>query len=328
LRDPLTAPAWPECRHNRNLLTIKERLDAMSPHSGRPITEQAAVRPGTGAAARHGFGRLAARRPITVFLALVFGIGWPIEAIAVLSDHGMLPGGELPVEVFALAVTLFVMLPAALWVTWACDDRQGVNALLRRTFRWRFAIGWWAVVLFGLPICTLALGLLVGGSLQTRDLPSILLGQTLSIAIAVLVINLWEETVWAGFMQTRLEYRYRLPVAAALTAVPFAGVHMPLLLIGHFTAASLLLGVGGLLLLGILVRLMIGVVLRGAADSLLAVGILHQLFDSSNNKEQLVDKLLIGADQSVLVLPATALLTAVAAVVLKGRLSRRRAPAG
>jgi CAAX protease family protein len=297
----------------------------MSPQSSRPSTEQVAVRPSGGAASRRGLGRVAARRPITVFLALVFGIGWPIEAIAVLSDHGMLPVGKLPVEVFALAVTLLVMLPAALWVTWACDDRQGVRALLNRTFRWRFGIGWWAAVLLGLPICTLALGVLVGGSVQTTDLPSILLEQTLSIVIAVLVINLWEETVWAGFMQTRLEYRYRLPVAAALTAVPFAGIHMPLLLIGHFTAASLLLGVGGLLLLGILVRLLIGVVLRGAADSLLAVGVLHQLFDSSNNKEQLVDKLLVGADQSVLVLPATALLTVVAAVILKGRLGRRGA---
>lgn len=297
----------------------------MSPQSSRPSTEQVAVRPSTGAASRRGLGRVAARRPITVFLALVFGIGWPVEAIAVLSDHGMLPVGKLPVEVFALAVTLLVMLPAAMWVTWACDDRRGVKALLNRTFRWRFGIGWWAVVLLGLPVCTLALGVLVGGSLQTTDLRSILLEQMLSIVIAVLVINLWEETVWAGFMQTRLEYRYRLPVAAALTAVPFAGIHMPLLLIGHFTAASLLLGVGGLLLLGILVRLMIGVVLRGAADSLLAVGILHQLFDSSNNKEQLVDKLLVGADQSVLVLPATALLTVVVTVLLKGRLGRRQA---
>jgi membrane protease YdiL (CAAX protease family) len=305
---------------------LTERLDVMSPQSSRPSTEQVAVRPSSGAVSRRGLGRVAARRPITVFLALVFGIGWPIEAIAVLSDHGMLPGGRLPVEVFALAVTLLVMLPAAVWVTWACDDRQGVNALFNRTFRWRFGIGWWAVVLLGLPICTLALGVLIGGSLHTTDLPSILLEQMLSIVIAVLVINLWEETVWAGFMQTRLEYRYRLPVAAALTSVPFAGIHMPLLLIGHFTAASLLVGVGGLLLLGVLVRLMIGVVLRGAADSLLAVGILHQLFDSSNNKEQLVDKLLVGADQSVLVLPATALLTVAAAVILKGRLGRRRAP--
>jgi hypothetical protein len=29
----------------------------------------------------------------------------------VLADHELIPGGELPVEIFALAVTLFVMLP-------------------------------------------------------------------------------------------------------------------------------------------------------------------------------------------------------------------------
>jgi uncharacterized protein len=42
-------------------------------------------------------------------------------------------------------------------------------------FRWRFGIGWWLVVLFGLPVIALLLG------------------------VAVVVINLWEETVWAGF---------------------------------------------------------------------------------------------------------------------------------
>jgi hypothetical protein len=38
-----------------------------------------------------------------------------------------------------------------------------------------------------------------------------------------------------------------------------------------------------LLILGVLVRLMIGVVLRAAADSVLAVGVLHAVFDASTN---------------------------------------------
>jgi membrane protease YdiL (CAAX protease family) len=126
-------------------------------------------------------------------------------------------------------------------------------------------------------------------------------------------------------MQTRLEHRHTLPVAAALTAIPFAGIHMPLLLLGNFTALSVLVGAGGLLLLGVLVRLMIGVVLRGATDSLLAVGVLHQMFDASNNKGQLADKLLNGADQSIFVLPAAVILTAATAAVLSGRLAKRPA---
>jgi CAAX protease family protein len=32
--------------------------------------------------------------------------------------------------------------------------------------------------------------------------------------LAVVVINLWEETVWAGFFQTRWEARFTFLVAA------------------------------------------------------------------------------------------------------------------
>jgi membrane protease YdiL (CAAX protease family) len=264
---------------------------------------------------------LIARRPVTVFLALVFGIGWPLLAIPILAYHGVIPGGQLPIELFALGVTLLVMLPSALWVTSVVDGRSGVRALLVRAFRWRFGPVWWAVVLLGLPVTALVIGLLLGGSLHTTDAGSVLATQALQIVIAVLVINLWEETVWAGFLQTRLERRHGFLAAALLTAVPFAGVHMPLLLIDdNVTVASVLRGVGGLLLLAVVVRLMIGVVLHGAAGSLLAVGVLHQLFDASNNRGGLVDSFLSGADEGVVTLIASVLLTLVAGAALRDRL--------
>ena len=91
--------------------------------------------------------------------------------------------------------------------------------------------------------------------------------------LAVVVINLWEETVWAGFFQTRLEARFNFVVAAVLTALPFAGVHVPLLLLDdHVSPLSVLMGIAGLLILGIVVRLLMGVMLRAALDSVLAVG--------------------------------------------------------
>jgi K+-transporting ATPase A subunit len=57
------------------------------------------------------------------------------------------------------------------------------------------------------------------------------------------------------------------------------------------------------------------VVMRGAADSILAVGILHQVFDASNNKGGVVDSFLDGADEGVTALIATVLLTAVIAAI-------------
>ena len=109
----------------------------------------------------------------------------------------------------------------------------------------------------------LLLGLIFGGSLHTAGLGPVLIKQLGSIVLAVVVINLWEETVWAGFFQTRLEARFNFVVAAVLTTLPFAGVHVPLLLLDdQVSVLSVLTGIAGLLILGIVIRLLMGVTLR------------------------------------------------------------------
>jgi len=258
---------------------------------------------------------------LTAFLVIVLGLSWLLFSVPVLAFYGVIRGAELPIEAFALASTLLIMLPAALWVTSITDGRTGVRALLGRALRWRFGLGWWAVVLFGLPVVSLVIGVIMGGSLHTAGIGSVLIKQSLSILLAVVLINVWEETVWAGFFQTRLEGRFNFVAAAALTALPFAGVHLPLLLLDdHVTAGSLLKGAAGLVILGVVIRLMMGVFLRAAADSVLAVGILHQIFDASNNRGSLVDSLLDGVEGNLPAELATVVLTlAVAAYLWRRR---------
>ena len=234
-------------------------------------------------------------------------------------------------EVFALAWTLLILLPTALWVTSITDGRAGLRVLLSRVFRWRFGIGWWLVVLFGLPVIALLLGLIFGGSLHTADLGPVLIKQLGSIVLAVVVINLWEETVWAGFFQTRLEARFNFVVAAVLTTLPFAGVHVPLLLLdAQVSVLSVLTGIAGLLILGIVVRLLMGMTLRAASDSVLAVGVLHQIFDASNNNGALVDSLLDGADAGNMTQLAAVVLTVLVAAWLlwrrPGAFAKRHTP--
>jgi membrane protease YdiL (CAAX protease family) len=118
-----------------------------------------------------------------------------------------------------------------------------------------------------------------------------------------------------------LEARFNFVVAAALTALPFAGVHVPLLFLDdQVSPLSVLRGIAGLLILGIVIRLLMGVTLRAASDSVLAVGLLHQIFDASNNNGSLVDSLLDGADAGDMTQLAAALLT----VLIAGWLLWRR----
>jgi membrane protease YdiL (CAAX protease family) len=260
-----------------------------------------------------------ARHPLSAFLVLVAVVGWPLMSVPALTTHGVLPGGPLPQEPFALGTTLLVMLPAALWVTAVADGRPAARALLRRAVRWRFGAGWWATVLLALPVLTLAVGVAAGQGLQTGDLLPALASGAFSVVTAVLLVHLWEETVWAGFFQGRLEQRHGFLPAAALTAVPFAAVHVPLAFIGDLTAARVGLAVGALFVLGVVLRLLVGATVRGAAGSLLAAGFVHASFNASNNEGNLVDDLLGGGQPSLYAIVATVLFTAGALVAVRDR---------
>ena len=52
-----------------------------------------------------------------------------------------------------------------------------------------------------------------------------------------------------------------------------------------------------------------GVTLPAASDSVLAVGVLHQIFDASNNNDALVDSVLDGADAGNMTQLAAVVLT-------------------
>jgi uncharacterized protein len=71
-----------------------------------------------------GLSGWVARRPVAGFLVIVLGLSWLLFSIPVLAFYGVIPGANLPVEVFALASTLLIMLPTALWVTWITDGRE------------------------------------------------------------------------------------------------------------------------------------------------------------------------------------------------------------
>ena len=252
-------------------------------------------------------------------------LGLPLMSVPALTAHGVLPGGELPQEPFALGGTLLVMLPAALWVTSVADGRGAARALLRRAVQWRFRAGWWAAVLLALPVLTIALGLAAGRSLQTGGVLSVLGGAVVDVVTAVLLVHLWEETVWAGFFQGRLEQRHGFLAAAALTAVPFAGVHVPLQFIGDDPLGSTLVQVGLLLVIAVVIRLLVGATVHAAAGSLLAAGLVHAVFNASNNEGNLVDDLLGGGQPSVLAVTAATLFAAVVLAVVHPWSGRRDA---
>ena len=69
-------------------------------------------------------------------------------------------------------------------------------------------------------------------------------------------------------MQTRLERRHNILAAAASTAVPFGFIHLLLAFLSEITIASVLISLAAYILLGLFLRPLVGIVLRGCRESL------------------------------------------------------------
>jgi uncharacterized protein len=272
-----------------------------------------------------GFRAWTARRPLTAFAVIVIPLGWVLLGVPALAFHGVIPGGELPVEMFALALTVLVMLPTAVWVVSVTEGRRGVRALFARTFRWRFSPAMWAFVLLGVPVASLAVGAALGRSLDTADVASVLTsGLVTGFLVPLVLVNLWEETVWAGFVQTRLEERHGLLAAAMITAVGFAGIHLPMVFAAELSASTLMESLGFLVVAAFVFRLTVGVVMRGAAGSVLAVAVLHASWNASSGEDGIVDDLLSGGQPVLIAVIALVLVTAAAFAVVRPRLEAYR----
>ncbi|WP_298585281.1 CPBP family intramembrane glutamic endopeptidase [uncultured Kocuria sp.] len=221
-------------------------------------------------------GSPARRRPVTMFLLLALGLGWAALTAPLLAG--------LPMEPFLLLMTYVALLGSALLATRLADGPGGIRRLLGRAFAWRFGAGRWAVVLLGMPVLTLALAAATGSLRAPPAGWAAEAGWYLfnTLVFGALVLNLWEETAWGGFLQSRLTARHGLAFAAVLTALPFAAVHLPLYLAEGWsgeTARNLAL----LVLLAPVYRYLLGLHLLDTGGSVLAIGIQHAAWNAAGS---------------------------------------------
>jgi len=267
---------------------------------------------------------------VTAFLILAFALAYSLVAVWGLAYHGVIPGGSLhrwlhldPDQVAGLALNIPLTF-VALCVTWAAQGRAGLGRLRGRVLRWRVGIGWWLLVLTGLPVLGTGFALLFGDTLTPVDPVDLLVGQLGLVTVNFLVINLWEEVAWSGVFQTRLERRHNLFLVAVLTAIPFAAFHLPLqFFLGEpVTPISLAIAFGAYLLLCMFFRPLLAVVRRGTGDSLFLVALQHSVFNRTANENGIAATLLTGDARQISLLISLVVITVVTAVVIRSRLSR------
>jgi membrane protease YdiL (CAAX protease family) len=222
-------------------------------------------------------GSLVARHPVAAFLVLALGIGWSVLGGAVVLD--------LPLEPFLLVANFGGLLGSAVLVTAVVAGQSGVRALLGAALRWR--VGWpmGLAVLLAVPVATLAVAAVTGTARQPADgwvamVAAYLVG---TLVVGTLVFNLWEETAWAGFVQARLTGRHGLVKGAALTALPFAGIHLPLAFVDDPGAGEVAVNIAALAVVALGFRLLAGMILIATSGSVLAVAVVHASFNSAGS---------------------------------------------
>jgi membrane protease YdiL (CAAX protease family) len=175
------------------------------------------------------------RHPLAALLTATYVLSILIFAIPLLGSTGL---GVLPIEVpgkepFLLLLT-FALVGTAFGVTAIADGRDGVRSLRRRAFRFLVSPVWYVLALVLLPLSAFAVAVALEGTAPLAALaaePALALGWLAEIAVAVVLINFWEEVVWSGFVLHRLQPRFGPMGATAATTWAQAAMHLPLLFV-------------------------------------------------------------------------------------------------
>src|SRR5215211_6359383 len=164
---------------------------------------------------------------------------------------------------------------SSLLVSWLADGRAGVRKLLSRVVLWRFSAWRWAIILFAVPVLTVALAAASGTLTSPERGWAAEIGWYLfnTLIFGALTLNLWEETAWAGFAQSRWMARHGLLVGSLITAVFFAAIHVPLQFEGDPSPSRILASTGLVFLTALIARYLIGMHLLDTRGSILAAGV-------------------------------------------------------
>lgn len=224
-----------------------------------------------------GRDTLARRRPVTTFLALVFGVGWPMLTVPLLAG--------VPADPFLLGLVFVGLLAPALVVSRLAGGPGATRRLLARTTQWGFGAVRWAVILLGVPLFTLAFAAASGTLEQPSGGVLAEVGAYLfaTFIFGALILNVWEELAWGGFAQSRLMARHGLLVGSLLTAPLFAAIHVPLLFAADWTWAEVAVGLAVLIVAAPFYRYLLGMHLLDTGGSILAIGVQHAAWNAAGN---------------------------------------------
>jgi membrane protease YdiL (CAAX protease family) len=284
--------------------------------------------------------RLVARHPVAAFLVMAFVFGWGGMLPLLLSENG--PVTVVPIELpwmpFTAVLSMLGLALPAFLVTAATDGKVGVRDLVGRILRWRVGAHWYLLALFGLLLATLVGAIPFFGLGPIEELAQrwellftlYLWGGLWGILVPFLLINLWEETGWTGFMQHTLQER-RGPLLASVIVAPFfALIHMPAYFVSGWLGGddpslgefpSVLFQMVITAVFAIFLRIVIMWLYNGSGRSVLIVALFHSAFNATSGSENVTPILIPGSAASLIPIAVVAVIAVLLVVFTRGRLA-------
>jgi membrane protease YdiL (CAAX protease family) len=233
--------------------------------------------------------RAMAHHPIAAFLIIGNAVFVAASLIPPFVNAKVLPF-DLPLW-GSLSSILGVGL-AAFLVTAATAGRAGVDDLVRRTLHWRVPRRWYLIALLTVPVAATLFAIAMYG-MGALESPSGGWARALGVVLAVFVLQLvlfqlGEEIGWTGFLQHRLQDRYRPLKLSAMVALPWAVWHLPDFFAYEGWMIAQLVPALVYLLFEIVVlffaRVLIVWLYNSTGQSILLVAVFHASFDATVSK--------------------------------------------
>jgi uncharacterized protein len=261
-----------------------------------------------------------ARRPVLAFLLMAYTIAWALQFVAFRFGLSFRLATAISV-IFGLALPAFL-------VTAAVSGKAGILDLLGRVFRWRVGLRWYLIAILGLPVATLLVASAFLGMAPLQALvenwPLFFTVFVPELLLAVLLIQIFEETAWTGFVQDTLQGRHGPLLASIMVAPAFALFH----LMSNFLEAGqiimVLVQVDVQAVASIFLRVVIMWLYNSTGRSVLIVALFHGSFNTLSGSEYTMGFIreLIAAPVSILgALAIVAVVAVLVAVLTRGRLA-------
>ena len=210
--------------------------------------------------------------PLVTFLLTALPTGWILLSVPLVVD--------VPLAPFILA-TLYVGLVAPAVLLTRRDRSTSARELLRDTVQLPRPAWMLVPAALLIPTACWAVGRAMGVStdLSTSFLVNLALANVLS---SLLVVNLWEEMAWAGFVQRRATARWGYVGGALVVTLMFTAIHLPLSLYDAGSVGDVAFNIAVMLVSGFGMRLLIGAFDAWGGGSILALGLIHATFNASS----------------------------------------------